>query len=200
MSQPKAFKDVLSKAMKACKSEVRQSVKSARSVNKAIIRFKERQIDNASKQSKSINIMTALTDIDEDQKIDRHPGGRPTLFNTRTVRRIKEYIDSCPEDEIPTVAGLACELKVDSRTLQRWYKDRIDNEFCRAYSLLHDTAHSKLVKNGLKGKFNAAITSLILKNNHGYSDNNQASTNIQVNVNRDKVKVQQKDSSIVVEG
>ena len=141
-------------------------------------------------------MQTALTETDEKEK---HPGGRPTLFNTRTVRRTKEYIDTLPDDEIPTVAGLAVHLKVSKDAIYNWVKANRSEEFNSTLKRLEAHKESKLIKNGLAGKYNAAITKLILASQHGYTDNNQGHTSINVNVSRDKVKIQHKNESITVE-
>lgn len=73
-------------------------------------------------------------------------------------------------DEIPMIEGLALVLKVDKSTLYDWaqHPDRV--EFGQVMRLIKLQQHNDLVNGGLSGKNNAAMTRLLLGNNHGYSE------------------------------
>ena len=129
-------------------------------------------------------MQTAMTTIDDNQ-LDKpkHPGGRPSKYNTRTVRRVKEYITS-EVDKVPTMAGLARYLNVTRAAIYEWLKDESKQELIDTVSMMTDERERKLINQGLDGKFNSNIAKLILTTNHGYSENNQRDTGITVNVNR----------------
>ena len=112
-----------------------------------------------------------------------NPVGRPTKFNTRTVRNAREYING-NIDEVPTIAGLCVHLGVARNTLYEWLKDSSKREFQDTISIMAEVREQKLINGGLKGDYNSNIAKLILTTNHGYSENNQKDTGITVNVNR----------------
>ena len=140
-----------------------------------------------------------MTQADSECQIKpKHPGGRPSKYNTRTLRRTKEYMSS-EVDEIPTMAGLARHLNVTRAAIYQWISKEIDQEFIDTISMMADERERKLINGGLKGKFNSNIAKLILTTNHGYVDNQDKSAAITVNVNRDSVQITHKDQTLSVE-
>lgn len=73
-------------------------------------------------------------------------------------------------DEIPMIEGLALALKVDKSTLYDWAAHPDREEFGQVMRLVKLQQHNDLVNGGLNGTNNAAITKLLLGNNHGYSE------------------------------
>ena len=125
-----------------------------------------------------------MTETDsESLPAPKHPGGRPSKYNTRTVRNTREYIKS-EKDKVPTIAGLAVHLGVPRKTIYEWMKRPEAEEFRDTVSMMVDERERKLINGGLEGKFNSNIAKLILTTSHGYSENNQKDTGITVNVNR----------------
>lgn len=111
------------------------------------------------------------------------PMGRPSKYNSRTLRRTKEYINS-EVDKVPTMAGLARYLNVTRDSLYHWINTGKDINFSDTVSMMADERERKLINAGLDGKFNSNIAKLILTTSHGYTENKQQDTGITVNVNR----------------
>ena len=129
----------------------------------------------------------------------KHAGGRPSKYNTRTLRNTKEYIQS-NTDVVPTIAGLARHLNVTRTSIYQWIKDDIDSEFTNTVSMMTDERERKLINGALDGTYNAGAAALILKTSHGYSDrDNNQDAGITVNVGRDKVQITHKNQTLTVE-
>lgn len=123
--------------------------------------------------------------------IAKHPGGRPTKYNDELLRKGWEYLENYESlgHKIPTLAGLALAVDIDKETATRWGKDKNKSKFSKLVNHIKALQESRLIDNGLDGTFNASITKLCLAK-HGYHDNpqqNQASSGIQVTINRDSV-------------
>ena len=129
-------------------------------------------------------MQTFMPESDETKQIKpKHPGGRPSKFNTRTIRKAREYIKG-EIDVVPTVAGLCVHLGIARKTIYQWLKDNINQEFSNTMALMPEVRERRLINGALKGDYNSNIAKLILTTNHGYSENNQKDTGITVNVNR----------------
>ena len=113
----------------------------------------------------------------------KHAGGRPSKYNTRTVRKAREYITK-EYKTIPTIAGLCVYLGVCRDTLYTWLKHEDKQELTDTIANMADIREELLLEGSLKGKLNSNIAKLVLTTNHGYSENNQKDTGITVNVNR----------------
>lgn len=100
-----------------------------------------------------------------------HPGGRPTLYTPELLEEVKDYLVTYEErgHEIPSIAGLACELGVGRRTLHDWAADPEKPEFSRILEQLLSKQEFVLFNKGLNGKFNSNIVKLAL-GKHGYHD------------------------------
>jgi len=79
---------------------------------------------------------------------------------------IKNYADY--DDVIPSVAGLAVALEVSKKTLYNWSEVPENIKFLHALEKLSTNQENKLLNGGLSGRFNPAITKLIMYN-HGYT-------------------------------
>lgn len=108
--------------------------------------------------------------------------GQPTLFDDHMVEGAREYLTTFDGDEevsIPTRAGLSLHLGVSKSAIDRWEKteehpeglvsSEIYSQFRKELNRLRAIAEDKLIKKGLTGDYNAAITKLMLTK-HGYSD------------------------------
>ena len=98
-------------------------------------------------------------------------GGRPTDYTPELIEKAADYAQNFEAygDVVPTVAGLACELKTSRETLYAWAKDESKPEFSDIYLKIMQGQERKLVNGGLAGGFNPAVTKMMLTK-HGYSD------------------------------
>jgi len=133
----------------------------------------------------------------------KHPGGRPTKYTPELIRKTKEYLDTYEEkgDAIPSIAGMAQELELTRETIHTWTKDKNKKQFSDIIKALSYAQERKLLTGGLNSTMNPTITKLILSR-HGYHDNpqaNQASTGIQVTVNRGIVKLETGGQTLTVD-
>lgn len=99
------------------------------------------------------------------------PAGRPTDYTPELLEKAWWYADSGWNevgDPVPTVAGLACELGISRDTCYEWEKHE-DKEFSDILRKIAQTQERHLVKGGLVGGYNAAISKMMLTR-HGYSD------------------------------
>ena len=106
------------------------------------------------------------------------PGGRPSKFTSKTVEQTLYYIENYEKfgDKIPSVAGLACHLKVARETVHEWARGSKKEQFSHILTRLLAKQEQVLLSSGLDGTFNAAITKLVLSK-HSYSDRQDITTN-----------------------
>lgn len=99
------------------------------------------------------------------------PAGRPTDYSDEICRKARLYLQTFDKDGdlIPTIAGLALELKVSRQTVYAWAKEPEKHEFSDIVNEILAKQEILLVNKGLSGDFNAAITRLAL-GKHGYSE------------------------------
>ena len=99
------------------------------------------------------------------------PAGRPTKYNKDILIKSKEYLANYAElgDPVPTIAGLACELKVSRGTLYDWAAEEGKEEFTDILESIMAKQERVLAGKGLTGDFNPNITKMMLTK-HGYSD------------------------------
>jgi hypothetical protein len=103
-------------------------------------------------------------------------GGRPSKYNSEehggdTVARVKEYMADCP-DVLPSIAGLACYLKISRETIHQWKKDEEKPAFSDILGTLLAEQERQCVNGALGGDYNATIAKLLL-GKHGYSDKSE---------------------------
>jgi len=99
------------------------------------------------------------------------PGGRPSDYTPEIVEAAWAYANGGWQeagDPVPSVAGLACEIGVHRETCYAWAKHE-DKEFSDVLNTIAETQERNLVRGGLGGKFNGAITKMMMTK-HGYSD------------------------------
>lgn len=97
--------------------------------------------------------------------------GRPSEYTPEIVKKAWAYANGGWQeagDPVPSVAGLACEINLSRETLRLWAKSE-DNEFFGILNKIAQEQERNLVRGGLGGEFNAAITKMMMTK-HGYSD------------------------------
>jgi len=97
--------------------------------------------------------------------------GRPSDYTPEIVEKAWAYANGGWQeagDPVPSVAGLACEINLSRETLRLWAKDE-GNEFFGILNKIAQEQERNLVRGGLGGDFNAAITKMMMTK-HGYSD------------------------------
>lgn len=104
------------------------------------------------------------------------PVGRPTKYNQELVDRAQAYVDDFTPDAknplgevVPTIAGLACVLKISRETIYDWSKCAEKRRFSDIVGEIMVKQEKMLFRGGLNGDYNASITKLALTK-HGYSD------------------------------
>lgn len=97
--------------------------------------------------------------------------GRPSIYTPGLLERARDYVLNYADygDMIPSIAGLACELKISRDTCHSWAKDDDKPEFSDIIRDIAQAQERKLVNGGLSGDLNPQITKLVLAK-HGYSD------------------------------
>lgn len=140
-----------------------------------------------------------MTETDSNSlPMQKHAGGRPSKFNTRTVRKAREYING-EIDVVPTIAGLCVHLGVARKTVYEWLNKNIDEEFSNTLSLMSEVREQRLINGGLKGDYNSNIAKLVLTTSHGYTEAKASGTTIEVHVDRGKAKIVQGNQSVTVD-
>ena len=96
---------------------------------------------------------------------------RPTKYSAELLEVAKQYLVNYEElgDVVPSIAGLACELKIARETIHDWVKHEDKVEFSNTVKEIASIQERKLLSGGLSGAMNSMITKLLL-NNHGYND------------------------------
>lgn len=86
------------------------------------------------------------------------------------VERARWYVEGGWKEEgdvVPTVAGLACVLKISRETIYEWARN--DDRFSDVHKELMSVQERQLVNGGLAGGFNSAVTKVMMTK-HGYTD------------------------------
>lgn len=120
--------------------------------------------------------------------------GRPNEYNIAYPQMIKDYVDSCVDEEVrrivsegekstsyqyrtkvnlPTIEGLSLYLKIHKDTIYDWEKQDLDPLFSDALVYLRAEQGKRLINMGLSGDYVSPIAKVLLAS-HGYKD---ASTN-----------------------
>lgn len=92
--------------------------------------------------------------------------GRPTKLNDALIEDACNYIDDF-QGAIPSVAGLALQLKVARSTIYKWAEE--NRYFSDILGDILAKQELMCLSGGLTGDFNATIAKLVL-GKHGYSD------------------------------
>jgi DNA-packaging protein gp3 len=96
---------------------------------------------------------------------------RPTKYNEDVLEKAKDYLESYRDygDIIPSIEGLALHLDLSRTALYDWKTHEDKAEFSYILEKILTKQQNELLKNGLIGDFNSAITKLAL-GKHGFSD------------------------------
>lgn len=115
-------------------------------------------------------------------KLQKHPGGRPTKYNPDVFRKIKEYLSMCGREQtgLPSLEGLALHLDVRRETIWEWSKRY--PEFSNSLKKIAEKQKQQLMEDGMYGgkEVNAAMAIFLLKAVHRMKDG--SSVAVQVNV------------------
>lgn len=105
------------------------------------------------------------------RKTAKKSTGRPTGYSRSIITKAKYYLANYSKlgDEVPQISGLALHLGVHRDTLYEWAKDEKKKTFSDIFEQVKAKQENVLVNNGLLGKYNSAITKMMLTK-HGYSD------------------------------
>lgn len=107
------------------------------------------------------------------------PAGRPTIYSQEILDKTKTYIESCVDTEedkergikhkvnLPTIEGLAYELKISRDTVYDWCKEH--EEFSYIIEELKQKQAKALINNGLSSDYSHVIAKVLLTK-HGYID------------------------------
>ena len=109
-----------------------------------------------------------------------HAGGRPTKLTPELIALAKEHLstfDISAYTLLPTIEGLALELKISRETIYQWEKE--DEEFSDIVREIREKQAQKLIQLALAGKYNASIAKLILSGKHGYVEKTESAVKIQ---------------------
>jgi hypothetical protein len=116
--------------------------------------------------------------------------GRPSKFTPKVLKATEQYLFDCTDTyesrvegtdreggvtklsyrlqvKLPSIAGLAVDLKVARSTIYEWAKDHPD--FSDILERLLAEQERRLLENGLSGIYNATIVKLAL-GKHGYKE------------------------------
>ena len=96
--------------------------------------------------------------------------GRPPAIKSPDDldKAINEYFAQCyADDDIFTIIGLCVYMGVSKDTMNVYSKMP---EFSDSYKKAMSLAEKALVNGSLTGKYNAAVSIFMLKNNYGYKD------------------------------
>jgi hypothetical protein len=108
--------------------------------------------------------------------------GRPTLLTPELLEKAKKFLDLYQDtnDEtgkvnvkFPSLGALARYLKVSRDTIHEWSKH--NEAFSDIYNEIMAEQEQRLINNGLAGKYQPAITALILSK-HGYKKESDITT------------------------
>ena len=125
-----------------------------------------------------------------ENKLQKHPGGRPTKYKPEIIYpKIEEYISQCGREQttLPTIEGLALYLGVNPDTLFEW--DKRYPEFSETLKRILALQKKQLIDDGLYGgkEVNATMAIFLLKVNHGMREEPQFQINQQFNSSEMKV-------------
>lgn len=97
--------------------------------------------------------------------------GRPTKYTPELLEKAAEYISIYESlgDKMPSVAGLACHIKVARETCHVWAKEEGKEDFSNILEEILNEQERVLFNKGLSGDFNSTIVKLAL-GKHGYTD------------------------------
>ena len=101
--------------------------------------------------------------------------GRPTKYNDEILALARMYLEGGWQEQgdvVPQIAGLALAMGIERGTVYQWAKDEDKQEFSHIFTRIQALQERGLINSGLNGKFNPAITKMMLTK-HGYSDKSE---------------------------
>lgn len=103
------------------------------------------------------------------------PAGRPTKYNKKILTDTVDYLENHAdyEDIVPSIAGLACHLKLNKTTIYDWDKQEDKAEFSNMLAQILLKQERMLLSGGLSSGMNATIVKLMLAK-HNYSERTEA--------------------------
>jgi len=103
--------------------------------------------------------------------MSKHPGGRPTDYDSDTLTKAIDYLECYTEDgsQIPSVVGLCQYIGRGKTTIYRWRDDEDKVEFRDILEQIMEIQEVKLIQGGLSSTFNSTITKMMMTK-HGYAD------------------------------
>ncbi len=131
-------------------------------------------------------------------------GGSPSKYNGDYIRELgQEYLETWMQTgaKVPSKQGfalfLASKQVCNPSTFYKWMnEDKPElSEITTAISMFQ---HEGLITNGLSGRFNPTITKLMLSK-HGYSENNDQSGGITINIGRQDFDIDDSGTTIDVQ-
>lgn len=127
-----------------------------------------------------------------------HPGGRPTEYSDKIIKKTEKYISECVDEyeefhrtrgdksdsydrlvrvKLPTIEGLSVYLKITRPTIYEW-KAKYP-EFSYTLDKLLAIQAERLQSGGLSGDYNPIIAKLILSANHNMKEKTDLTSNDQ---------------------
>lgn len=112
--------------------------------------------------------------------------GRPTEYSQEIIEKTLEYLSTCTDIEedkengikkqvnLPSIEGLAYEIKVNKDTIYEWCK--IHKDFSDVIDDLRAKQAKVLLNKGLSGDYNPTIAKVLLTK-HGYREGIDQTTN-----------------------
>lgn len=117
------------------------------------------------------------------------PAGRPTKYTPALVKRAQEYVDLERKEDaedpkafreaIPSAVGLASYLGINQSTMYRWGDEEGKEEFKEILDAIQRDQQQILLNSGLLGRFNPAITKLVL-GKHGYHEKTESESTLKI--------------------
>lgn len=101
--------------------------------------------------------------------------GRPTKYNDDVLALARMYLEGGWQEQgdvVPQIAGLALAMGVERQTVYAWANDDDKPAFSYIFTRVQALQERGLINQGLSGKFNPAITKMMLTK-HGYSDKSE---------------------------
>ena len=110
-------------------------------------------------------------------KLIKHPGGRPTLYNSEVLSAAKFYLQYYEDmgKPLPSIEGLARYLKIGLSTIKGWANDIGKEEFLATLEDIKTEQAEVLINKGINSEINATIGKLMLAN-HGYHERSEVAT------------------------
>jgi len=110
------------------------------------------------------------------KQLDKHPGGRPTVYTPRLVKKARKYVTDYESqgDVIPSVVGLCKYITRSRACIYRWASELDKAEFKDILEDINETQKQVLLNKGLSGEFNSNIAKLVL-GKHGLHERKELS-------------------------